>query len=496
MAIVRVAAYYRVSSAQQRDADTIASQRTFVHRVVAQRGWELVAEYEDDGRSVRTGKQHRRVGMPRMLAAARSGAFEVVVVVDSDRLARSEDLIERAEVYGTLQRAGVRLSIAGAEPRPADDAMVQIKAMFDAEENRKRADRSRRGRERTVAAGRAPTSPPFGYTTDAGRVVERAGAVEAVRTAFERVAGGETCARTAHAFQTEGIPTSRKGRWCAARIVRIIRCTAYDTGRWAASNGVTIPVPVIVDADLAARARQRLAGYRLQGLRHTRHVYLLEGIATCELCGSPIRIHGSITRRLGKVYRYTYYVCDRVRVPGGAPCPTKRHNTEDVDAGVWAEVQRVVEDPAFLEEALASRGAGATADGARALADLDDWRRRLDSTTALELEALALREKNALSAPALAVRLAELGRRRRALEQQIATAEAMSRGAVADARAVADLRAAINKLRGECSFADTGPEDRRRIVREVCSAWSVGPAEVRGEEEISGAGRALVVMAS
>ena len=215
---MKVAAYYRVSSSQQRDAQTIDSQRTSARAPAAARGWKLVAEYEDDGKSARTGQLGRRDGFAALLAAATSRLFDVVIVVDSDRLARSEDLIERAQIYGTLQRAGVLLSIAGGDPRPADDQMVQIKAMFDADENRKRADRARRGRIRAVEAGRPPTPPPLGLAFDrAADVWIATAAADLVRTVFARVAAGESCQRVADDLAARGVPLPRNGTWHACR---------------------------------------------------------------------------------------------------------------------------------------------------------------------------------------------------------------------------------------------------------------------------------------
>jgi DNA invertase Pin-like site-specific DNA recombinase len=40
------------------------------------------------------------------------GQFDVVVVVDLDRLTRSEDLRERGEVLGAFQEAGVQIAVA------------------------------------------------------------------------------------------------------------------------------------------------------------------------------------------------------------------------------------------------------------------------------------------------------------------------------------------------------------------------------------------------
>ena len=54
----------------------------------------------------------KRTSFTRLIQDAALGLFDVVVIVDMDRLTRSEDLQERGEVLGAFQRAGVQLAIS------------------------------------------------------------------------------------------------------------------------------------------------------------------------------------------------------------------------------------------------------------------------------------------------------------------------------------------------------------------------------------------------
>ena len=47
----RVALYLRVSSEEQRDAGTIQTQRNYLERYAAERGFEVIETYSDDGES-------------------------------------------------------------------------------------------------------------------------------------------------------------------------------------------------------------------------------------------------------------------------------------------------------------------------------------------------------------------------------------------------------------------------------------------------------------
>jgi DNA invertase Pin-like site-specific DNA recombinase len=59
---------------------------------VGPRGWQLIAEYEDDGRSAGTGKLDKRTGFAPLLAGVRARRFQAVMVGDLDRITRAGDL--------------------------------------------------------------------------------------------------------------------------------------------------------------------------------------------------------------------------------------------------------------------------------------------------------------------------------------------------------------------------------------------------------------------
>jgi DNA invertase Pin-like site-specific DNA recombinase len=79
---LRVAIYERVSRAHQATALQTDEIGAFVER----RGWKVVKRYVDHGVS---GARDRRPELDKMLADARAGKFDVIVVFKTDRLARS-----------------------------------------------------------------------------------------------------------------------------------------------------------------------------------------------------------------------------------------------------------------------------------------------------------------------------------------------------------------------------------------------------------------------
>jgi DNA invertase Pin-like site-specific DNA recombinase len=79
---LRAAIYVRVSTPDQR----VESQLYDLRELAAQRGFEVVHEYEDRGVC---GKKARRPGLDALMADARRKKFAVVLVAAFDRIARS-----------------------------------------------------------------------------------------------------------------------------------------------------------------------------------------------------------------------------------------------------------------------------------------------------------------------------------------------------------------------------------------------------------------------
>jgi DNA invertase Pin-like site-specific DNA recombinase len=86
----RAALYLRVST----DGQTTDNQRMALEAVAEQRGWSVVAVYDDNGISGAKGRA-KRSGLDKMLKDAGRAQFDVVMSWAMDRLGRSlADLID------------------------------------------------------------------------------------------------------------------------------------------------------------------------------------------------------------------------------------------------------------------------------------------------------------------------------------------------------------------------------------------------------------------
>ncbi len=104
---MRVAIYRRVSS--KRQATTGASldeQLSTCQSYAMARGWHVVADYVEAGRSAYRGDARRRPQFQAMIAAAERKSFDVVLVYELSRFGRRRDAFA---IGDDLERRGVRL---------------------------------------------------------------------------------------------------------------------------------------------------------------------------------------------------------------------------------------------------------------------------------------------------------------------------------------------------------------------------------------------------
>src|SRR5262249_26454693 len=143
--------------------DSVPEQIARLHALAEARGWTIVAQYTDDGRS---GGTTARPGLQRLLADARAGRFDVLLVDALDRLARL-GLLDLGEVLSPLRRAGVRLvTVAKGEMdlnSMGGRLLVGLEGEQGAEERHKIARRVLNGMRSKAADRPMGGRAPYGY---------------------------------------------------------------------------------------------------------------------------------------------------------------------------------------------------------------------------------------------------------------------------------------------------------------------------------------------
>jgi site-specific DNA recombinase len=468
--VTRAAIYARVSSLAQREAHTIESQLHVLRPYVRQQGWTLIGEYLDDGHSAKTGKLDARDGFARLVADATAGKFDILVIADVDRLTRSDSIEERAAILGPFQNAGIRIvSPSGGEidlRTMFGQIDVTLRALYAAEENRKRGERVKAGKARAIAEGRKPAGPtPYGLKYDRATGtwsldVERS---VIMREIFTRVVRGESCYAIAADLYVRQAPSPR-GPWARHKVWELVR-SRHAMGEWTADkrHRLTIKVPAIVDEATWTAAQERLIEHGKRGLIKTKHVYLLEGLCVCGSCGAPIAIRSATkVAKRGGIIAPAAYVCRARKLAhiGGTRCDEQIVRTADLDAAVWDELRRELEGPGLakdIERHVAARSANHRA----WTQDAKTYERKLEKLETHEAALLARFRRDQISETALDKELAAVARERKALKEQIGAAKRAANQDRDDAQEA--LSSLVERL-AELARTATLPE-RQRIVR-------------------------------
>jgi site-specific DNA recombinase len=390
MKTTQSALYARVSSDQQANTQTIASQLSALRERMRMDDCQPPSELEfiDEGWS---GATLMRPALERLRDAAALGSIDRLYVHSPDRLARR--YAYQVLLIDEFQRAGREVVFLNHSigQTPEDDLLLQVQGMVAEYERAKILERSRRGKRHKAQTGQVGvlSGAPFGYRyvkVHEGGGCARYDIVEdqaqVVRQIFhwvgrERVTISEVCRR----LEAQRIPTARgKSWWDRTTVWGILKNPAYCGSaafgktrygglrpclrpqrrqRLPVSQAVTatpvdqwqtIPVPALVDADLFAAVQAQLQENRAQARARRRGArYLLQGLVVCKQCGyayygKPL----SRSSAKGQVRHYAYYRCigsDAYRFGGQRVCANTQVRTDCLEQAVWQEVRALVMDP-------------------------------------------------------------------------------------------------------------------------------------------------------
>src|SRR5215813_10558000 len=161
---IQAALYARVSSEQQAEAHTIASQVAALHERVRTDGLSVPAamQFLDEGYS---GATLVRPALERLRDAAAAAGIDRLYVHSPDRLARK--YAYQVLLVEELGRFGVEVVFLNRElgRSPEDDLLLQVQGMMAEYERAKIIERHRRGKLHAARAGKVNVlgGAPYGY---------------------------------------------------------------------------------------------------------------------------------------------------------------------------------------------------------------------------------------------------------------------------------------------------------------------------------------------
>jgi DNA invertase Pin-like site-specific DNA recombinase len=205
----RVIGYIRVSTdAQVVSGLSIDHQRAQIMRDVERLGYELIAIYEDAGKS---GKSAQREGYQTALARMAAGDADVLMYTEGDRMNRNlEDwlaLCNMSQFYGfTLYDGSKPVDMASAN----GFMLAGIKAVVAQAERMRIAERTKAALAAKKAQGIRLGRP---VVMDAGTE----------RRILDMRSSGMSLRAIAQALTDEGVPTASGGVWAGPTVLRVIR---------------------------------------------------------------------------------------------------------------------------------------------------------------------------------------------------------------------------------------------------------------------------------
>src|SRR6516165_10857639 len=509
--MMRMAAIYaRVSSEQQREENTIASQTASLiefaknHELAVPKEWV----FEDEGYS---GATLQRPGLERVRDLAAEGQIQVVLAYSPDRLSRK--YAYQILLIEEFTRQGVEMLFVKSPPGNSaeDQLLVQFQGMIAEYERAQILERSRRGKRHRAHAGEVSvmSGAPYGYRyirkTDealAAYIVDEAEA-SVVRRVYEMyTVDGLSIAEITRKLNSEGIPPRKASRWERSVVWGILRNPAYRGvacfGKTRLSartqmrpqrrRGVTtpshtaghqrpredwieIPVPALVTEESFARAQELLHQNKIRSRRRTIAPSVVQGIVGCAKCGYAL----SRTSTQTSARKIHYYKCigsDSWRKLGGPVCDNNQFIRQELlDQIVWAEVIRLLEEPALIHQELDRRLEAARTSDPTAKREQSLQRELTHIGKGIE-RLLTAYQEGLLSLEQLRERMPALRHRQQTLSAELQAITDQTNDRVAFLRLAETLTAFLARLR---SAAETlSVIERQKIVRLLVKDVLVG----------------------
>jgi len=508
---MRMAAIYaRVSSEQQREAHTIASQTAALIELAKTLEFEVPKTWiiEDEGYS---GATLERPGLERVRDLAAEGQIQAVLVYSPDRLSRKYAyqilLIEELARHGVETRFLNAPQSATAE----DQLLVQFQGMIAEYERAQILERSRRGKRHRARAGEISvlSGAPYGYryirkSDDAPAsyaVIDAEARV--VRQVYEHYTAGWSIGAITRWLNEHGVATRKPGtRWERSMVWAMLRNPAYrgtacfGKTRVATRQRVTrplrlrggiatrdsanherpreewieIPVPALIDEPTFARAQELLHENKVHARRRTIQPSLVQGLVSCRQCGYALsRISTRSSARL--IHYYRCIGSDGWRHLGGPRCTSRPVRQDLLDQIVWTEVIRLLENPALIQQELDRRLAVARAADPTKQREQTLQRESVRVGKSIE-RVLTAYQEDLLSLEQLRERMPPLRQRERALRTELQSIAEQTQERTAYLRLAETLSAFLSRLREAADTLDI--VERQRLVRLVIKEVLVG----------------------
>ena len=378
--MITAAIYARVSTARQEQEATIESQIAALDTYATAHGYQVAQAHRFIDQAV-SGYRLDRPALDRLRDLASEPAFQVVLCLDPDRLARR--YVYQRVILDELTRAGVTL-IFLSQPTPTDspqaELMLGIQGLFAEYERAVIAERMRRGKLHRLRTGQLrPSQAPYGYrylprdAPEGSQWIVVAHQAEVIQDIFSWYKSGLTIAPIVARLNQAGIPSPKGKAWRFSTVQRMLQEPAYHgsayynrhqtdaeaigqprrSGRGRlqapryklrpAEEWITIAVPAIVSVELWQEVQEQLhMNKRFAQRNNHQHPYLLRGLLTCGGCGRTL---------VGRTaHGHTTYSCQNGGAKRAPDVPLHRCliAAEELEPLVWQALTELLQQPTRL----------------------------------------------------------------------------------------------------------------------------------------------------
>ena len=224
----RVAAYCRVSTDREDQANSFESQqRYFKQYIEREPNWELVEVFADEGKTGTNTKKRREFN--RMIDAAKRGELDLIITKEISRFARNT--LDSISYTRELKKRGIGVIFLNDNINTLDpdaELRLTILSSIAQEESRKTSERVKWGQKRRMEQGVVFGRSMLGYDVENGRMTVNEEGAKVVRRIFNKfVNENKGCFVIARELKEEGIDPLRCKEWSNTVILRVLRNEKY-----------------------------------------------------------------------------------------------------------------------------------------------------------------------------------------------------------------------------------------------------------------------------
>lgn len=295
---MRAALYFRVSTEEQVEGYSLDAQSRAGRLYCEAHGWDVVAEYRDEGKSARTDDLQRRPAFSRMLDDAEAGRFDVIVVHKLDRFARNLrvtlETLDRLDKHGV---AFVSISEQMDFTTPIGKVILATLGAFAQYYSDNLSTETKKGKHERKRQGYHNGLLPFGVKANVdGLAVPDPKTYPGLLSMFQSAAAGQSDRDVGVMLNEAGYRTTgnRGANLFTKDTVRRILTNRFYLGELPDGTGGWLPgkhAPLL-DADLfeAAQAARAVNRHEARMVPAKATTYSLSGLGVCGHCGGKLHV--------------------------------------------------------------------------------------------------------------------------------------------------------------------------------------------------------------